>query len=231
MSPPVRLKVTYKTPESLLGELTRSVGRGGVRIESKKALPIGTEFVFELRSPGVREPVEVSGRVMSVSEVAPGRHALLIKYEAPKEREGLDAVIRRIFETAQFDKKRKAPRIPMHVRATENKPASPTYRLRDISLGGVGVDVEGETLPSHLRVGTAFLLQLKLSTGQLSLAGEVVWAVATRSGTVPPCVGVRFKALEPKMAALLDDLLKLKALPTPPWIARVWFGADALAAR
>lgn len=230
MSPPVRLKVTYKTPESLLGELTKSVGRGGVRIESKKALPIGTEFVFELRSPGVREPVEVLGRVMSVSEVTPGKHALLIKYEAPKQRGGLEAVIRRIFETAQFDKKRSSPRIPMHVRATETRPSSPTYRLRDISQGGVGVDVEGDTLPSHLKVGAAFLMQLKLSSGQLSLPGEIVWAVSTRSGTVPPCVGVCFRQLDTKSADLLDDLLKLRALPTPPWIARVWFGPEALAA-
>lgn len=58
---PVRLKVAYKTPESLLGELTKSVGRGGVRIETKKSLPVGTKFVFELRSPGVRDAVEVSG--------------------------------------------------------------------------------------------------------------------------------------------------------------------------
>jgi Tfp pilus assembly protein PilZ len=230
VSPPVRLKVTYKTPESLLGELTKSVGRGGVRIESKKALPIGTEFVFELRSPGVREPVEVLGRVMSVSEVTPGKHALLIKYEAPKQRGGLEAVIRRIFETAQFDKKRSSPRIPMHVRATETRPSSPTYRLRDISQGGVGVDVEGDVLPAHLKVGAAFLMQLKLSTGQLSLPGEIVWAVSTRSGTVPPCVGVRFRQLDTKSADLLDDLLKLRALPTPPWIARVWFGPEALAA-
>lgn len=231
MAAPVRLKVTYKTPESLLGELTKSVGRGGVRIESKKALPVGTEFVFELNSPGVAAPVEIAGRVLSVGEIAAGRYALMIRYEPPKDRQGLDAVLRRIFETAKFDRKRAAPRIPVHVRATENRPNAPTYRLRDISKGGVGVDVEAEKLPSHLKVGAAFLLQMKLTSGQLSLPGEIVWAVTTRSGTVPPSVGVRFGKLPPKTEAMLDDLLTLKALPTPPWIARVFFGPDAAAAR
>ncbi len=223
---PVRLKVAYKTPESLLGELTKSVGRGGVRIETKKSLPVGTKFVFELRSPGVRDAVEVSGTVMTVTEMAPGKFVLHIKYEPPRGRAGLDAVIKRIFETSQFDKNRKAPRIPLHVRATENKPDAPTYRLRDISAGGVGVDVEADTLPQHIRVGTAFLIQMKLTTGMLTVPGQVVWAVTTRSSdTLPPRVGVAFSGLKPAVAEMLNDLLTLKALPTPPWIARVTFGA------
>ncbi len=225
---PVRLKVAYKSPESLLGELTKSVGRGGVRIETKKALPVGTKFVFELRSPGVGDPVEVHGTVLSVTETAPGQFVLHIRYEPPKNRLGLDGVIKRIFETSQFDKKRKAPRIPLHVRATENRPEAPTYRLRDISAGGVGIDVEADTLPRHIKVGVAFLIQMKLTTGVLSVPGQVVWAVSTRaSDTMPPRVGVAFGALNAQVSQLLNDLLTLKALPTPPWIARVTFGTDA----
>ena len=174
---PVRLKVAYKSPESLLGELTKSVGRGGVRIESRKPLPVGTKFVFELRSPGVRDPVEVSGTVLAVAEPSPGKYVLHIRYEAPRTRLGLDGVIKRIFETSQFDKNRKAPRIPLHVRATENRPDAPTYRLRDISAGGVGIDVEADTLPRHIKVGVSFLIQMKLTTGLLSVPGNVVWAV------------------------------------------------------
>ena len=226
MTTPVRLKVAYKTPESLLGELTKSVGRGGVRIETKKSVPVGTKFIFELRSPGVRDPVEVSGTVLSVTETAPGSFVLHIKYEPPRVRLGLDAVIRRIFETSQFDKNRKAPRIPLHVRATENNPDAPTYRLRDISAGGVGIDVEADTLPRHIRVGTAFQIQMKLTTGMLTVPGQVVWAVTSRqSDTMPPRVGVAFAGLPPAVAEMLNDLLTLKALPTPPWIARVSFGS------
>lgn len=224
---PVRLKVAYKTPESLLGELTKSVGRGGVRIETKKGLPIGTKFVFELHSPGVRDPVEVSGTVLSVTETAPGRFVLHIRYEAPRNRLGLDGVLKRIFDASEFDTKRKAPRIPLHVRATENRPDAPTYRLRDISAGGVGIDVEADTLPRHITVGTPFLIQMKLTTGVLSVPGEVIWAVTSRSSaTLPPRVGVAFGKLQPQVSQMLDDLLTLKALPTPPWIARVLFGSE-----
>lgn len=222
---PVRLKVAYKTPESLLGELTKSVGRGGVRIETKKALPVGTKFVFELKSPGVKESVEVSGTVLTVTETAPGKYVLHIKYEPPKVRLGLDAVIKRIFETAQFDKKRKTPRIPLHVRATEDRPDAPTYRLRDISAAGVGIDVESDTLPRHIKVGGGFSISMRLTTGMLNVSGQVVWLVSTReSATVPPRVGVSFGRLDPSVAQMLDDLLTLKALPTPPWIARLTFG-------
>ena len=209
----------------MLGELTKSVGRGGVRIEAKKAVPVGTKFVFELRSPGVPDAVEVAGTVMTVSETAPGRFVLHIRYEPPRNRAGLDGVIKRIFETSQYDKKRKAPRIPLHVRATENRPEAPTYRLRDISAGGVGIDVEADTLPRHVKVGVPFLIQMKLTTGMLSVPGQVVWAVTTRSSdTLPPRVGVAFGTLAPQVSQLLEDLLTLKALPTPPWIARVSFG-------
>ncbi len=222
---PVRLKVAYKTPESLLGELTKSVGRGGVRIESMRALPLGTKFVFELRSPGVREPVEVHGTVLTVAETAPGKFALHIRYEPPHTRQGLDAVIRRIFETSQYDKHRKTPRIPLHVRATEDRPDAPGYRLRDISAGGVGVDIEGDSLPRHIKVGAPFSITMKLTTGLLSVPGQVVWAVSTRaSDALPPRVGIAFGEMKPRVKELLDDLLTLKALPSPPWIAKLSFG-------
>ena len=65
---PIRLKVGYQTPETVLGELTKSVGRGGVRIEEKRTVPVGTKFVFELKSVGVKESIEVNGVVQTVTE-------------------------------------------------------------------------------------------------------------------------------------------------------------------
>lgn len=222
---PVRLKVAYKTPESLLGELTKSVGRGGVRVETRKPLPIGTQFVFELRSPGVKEIVEVHGTVLTVSEVQSGKWALHIRYEPPQNRAGIDAVLSRIFEIARYDKHRKAPRIPLAVRATEDRQGAPTYRLRDISAGGVGVDIEADALPEHVTVGAPFSLSMKLTTGVLNVPGQVVWAVTTRaSDTLPPRVGIAFSPLTATMKQLVDDVLTLKALPAPPWIAKVSFG-------
>jgi hypothetical protein len=227
---PVRLKVSYKSPEALLGELTRSVGRGGVRIESQRAVPVGTRFVFELKSVGLRRPVEVNGTVMSVSESAPGRWVLHIRYEPPRDREGLDAVLGRIFATAQADLKRRHARLPLQVRAVEDKPNSPVFRLRDISLGGVGIDVEADRLPEHIAVGTPFTLQMRLSTGTLQLLGEVSWAVTWHEEGFSPRVGVVFAEPDPAMRALLEDLLSLTAMPAPPWIARIAFGTGPVPA-
>lgn len=226
---PVRLKVGYKSPETLLGELTKSVGRGGVRIEAKRSVPVGTKFVFELHSVGVAETVEVHGVVQTVTETAPGRYVLHIRYEAPKNRAGLNAVLRRIFDATMQDKRRRSARVPLHVRATENKPDSPVYRLRDLSQGGMGLDVECDVMPPHLRVGQAALVQMRLSTGQLAAHGEIVWVVEPNpEKELPARVGVHFGRLSKPMATMLEDLLTLKALPQPPWIARLAFGAEAL---
>jgi hypothetical protein len=225
------LRVGYKSPEALLAELTRSVGRGGVRIESKKSLPVGTGFVFELKSRGVRDPVEVLGTVMSVTESAPGRFVLHIRYEPPASREGIDSVIKSIVSAGQSDAKRKHPRIPLHVRAVEDRQDSAAFRLRDISKGGVGIDVDGDTMPKHVRPGVPFLMKMKLSTGPLVVSGEVVWTQATKGDGVPLRLGVAFGHLPPEIALRLDDLLNLRALPAPPWIARLTFGAEALAGK
>lgn len=225
----VRLRVGYKSPEALLAELTKSVGRGGVRIESKKSLPVGTGFVFELRSQGVRDSVEVFGTVMSVTESAPGRFVLHIRYEPPKSRDGIDSVLKSIVSAGHSDAKRKHPRIPLHVRAVEDRQDSAIFRLRDISKGGVGIDVDGDTMPKHVRPGVPFLMKMKLSNGPLVVSGEVVWTQPTKMDGVPLRLGIAFGNLPPENAQRLDDLLNLRALPAPPWIARLTFGAEALA--
>ena len=224
----VRLKVAYKSPQALLGELTKSVGRGGVRIESKRALPIGTRFVFELHAQGVKETVDVIGTVLTVTESTPGKFVLHIRYEPPVVRDGLDAIINRIFAVSRSDPKRRTARVPVQVRAVENRPDSPTYRLRDLSSGGAGIDVESEALPGHVQVGMPFLLSMKLVPGMLQVPGEVVWVVSAGIGVaLPPRIGVAFSALHPKMSDMLVSLIALRDMPPPPWIAKVAFGAEA----
>ncbi len=229
-SPGVRLKVMYKSPQALLAELTKSVGRGGVRIESKRSVAIGTRFLFELHAQGLKETVDVMGTVLTVAENTPGKFVLHIRYEPPTIRDGLDALLRRIFEVSLSDPKRKTARVPVQVRAVENRPNSPTYRLRDLSQGGAGIDVEGDTLPGHVRVGMRFLFSMKLVPGMLLLPGEVVWVVsaATTPLPMPPRIGVAFWKLHPKMSDMLEDLIALRSMPPPPWIAKLAFGDDAI---
>lgn len=227
-SPGVRLKVAYKSPQALLGELTKSVGRGGVRIESKRSVPIGTKFVFELHAQGVKETVDVLGTVLTVTESTPGKFVLHIRYEPPTVREGLDALISRIFAISRTDPKRKTARVPVQVRAVENRPDSPTYRLRDLSEGGAGIDVESDHLPPHVRVGMPFLLSMKLTQGMLQVPGEVVWVVSAAQGVpLPPRIGVSFNKLHPKMSDMLSSLIALRGMPPPPWIAKLAFGTEA----
>src|SRR6188768_3494156 len=94
----VRLKVAYKQPEALLSEYTRSVGRGGVTLQTQKSLPVGTRFVFEMHNPGVATPVEVLGEVVRVTPQPGGCHLLTVKYDPGMDRGGLDAVLQRIFD-------------------------------------------------------------------------------------------------------------------------------------
>lgn len=230
---PVRLKVAYKTPGALLSEFTRSVGKGSVSIESGRPLPIGTTFVFELHAQGVENFVEVYGKVLSISVTDPvnKKYLLNIRYEAPGDRRGLDLLLQHIFDSHQYEKVRKHPRIPIQLRATEDRQHSPPYIVRDISRGGLGIEVEAAALPKYVRVGVPFLLELGTTIGPLLLHGEVAWAFAPRlerTKWVNPGLGVIFGTLRADTVERLKTILHLHGLPPPPWKARVSFGAEAV---
>jgi hypothetical protein len=228
---PVRLRVSYKTPESLLGEFTRSVGKGGVAIESRKGLAVGTRFVFELSAKGVKEKLEVLGEVTQCQQVSKGKYLLSIRYDSATDRRGLDEVLKRISDSHQFEKVRKHPRLPLNVRATEEQPYSASYVIRDISLGGLGVEVEAEKLPLQIRVGEPFFCEILLSNGSLALHGEVAWVFAPpaeRAKLASPSFGVKFGRLRAGTRERLQRILELRGLPPPPWKARVSFGLDAV---
>ncbi len=226
----VRLKVAYKKPEALLSEYTRSIGRGGVTLQTQKSLPVGTRFVFELHNPGVATPVEVVGEVVNITPRPGGRYHLTVKYATDVDRVALDAVLQRIFAQEQ-EKMRKYPRIPLNVRAIESTPFSPVFYVRDMSRGGVGMEVDAPSLPAMVKVGTPFLLEMELAPGPLLLPGEVVWtSTAFRAHSpVTPVFGVSFREpLQKDTAERLEQLLALDALPPGPWWARVSFGQEAL---
>ena len=234
--PSVRLRVAYKSPEALVGEFTRSVGQGCVALETQRDVEVGTRFVFELLASGLEAPVEVLGEVIQVTRQPNGRRLLTVRYDAGGDRAGLDAVLQRIFESYEQEQLRRFPRIPLHVRATEDAPFSPAYLVRDISRGGLGLEVEAPTLPRTVRVGTPFLLEMGLSSGPLPLHGEVVWTTSSvirdPAGSTPslltPGFGVQFGKLRLDIAERLEQLLSLSALPPAPWRARVSFGMDAV---
>ena len=69
---PVRLRISYRSPESLLQAFTKSVGKGGVSLPSQRPLERGTKFLFELTAESVSHPVEVLGEVVDVRRSASG---------------------------------------------------------------------------------------------------------------------------------------------------------------
>lgn len=230
----VRLKVAYKTPEALLGEFTRSVGQGGVTLETPRSVPPGTRFVFEMHAQGVDTPLEVVGEVVQVVPRTAERYLLTVRYATGGERDALDAVLQRIFAAHEHEKLRRYPRIPLNLRAVEETPFSPSFYVRDISRGGVGLEVDAPALPHMVQVGTPFLLELELPPGSapLMLHGEVAWTSSSyrsRASEVTPGFGATFGELRPDTVARLESLLALETLPPAPWVARVSFGRDAAA--
>jgi hypothetical protein len=226
----VRLKVAYKHPESLIGEFTRSVGQGAVALECRKAVPTGTRFIFELHAQGYPEAVEVAGEVIAVTEQDPGRYLLTIRYEPASERTGLDALLLGLMKRQQAERIREYPRVPLQLRATEEAPYSPAYRVLDLSLGGMGVEIEAPILPRAVKVGTPFLADVWLNAGALVLHGEIAWTATTPSVQrwVHPRFGVHFGRLRDDTRERLERILMLRGLPPPPWKARVSFGMDAV---
>lgn len=228
---PIRLTVDYKTPEGLLQEFTRSVGRGGVTIEARRSIPVGTRFVFEMRAHGQNERVEVAGEVVQVTPGQGGKFLLSVRYDELGDRKSVEQLISRIFEAHKFEKVRRYPRVPIQLRATEDVPYSPSYLVRDIGRGGVGIEVEAPTVPKKIRVGAPFLLEVWLSLGSLVLHGEVLWVFTPpveRSKWLNPSFGVSFGKLRPESEERLDKILTLRGLPPPPWKARISIGTDAV---
>lgn len=226
----IRLRVAYKSAASLLSEYTRSVGQGLVSLPSQKAVPVGTRFVFELQAQGVDQAVEVLGEVVSVTRLSDGKSLLNIRYDPGPSRDGIDAILGRIFDAHRNEKLRKHPRVPMNVRAQELGKPSPTYTIKDVSLGGMGLELDTPALPRHLTVGTPFLCELSLSVGGLQLYGEIAWAWAPKDGAVAHAsFGVSFGKLRADSRERLERIVQLRSLPPPPWKASVSFGMDAVA--
>ncbi|MBX7096219.1 MAG: PilZ domain-containing protein [Myxococcaceae bacterium] len=228
---PVRLRVQYNSAQGLLAEFTRSIGHGSVSIASKKSVPVGTRFVFEMTAKGSSDVVEVLGEVKSVKTSKKGTHLLTVVYEVPDNRESLDGILQKIFDSQKFEKVRKHARIPLTIAGKEEKAGAPPYLVRDLSLGGLGVEIDGPVLPPWVRPGEPFLLELEVSIGVMMLHGEVVWAAGpkkSQAGTLSPSFGVQFGKLRADTVERLKHILMLRALPPPPWKSRVSFGREAV---
>jgi len=223
---PVRLRISYRSPESLLQAFTKSVGKGGVSLPSQRPLERGTKFLFELTAESVSHPVEVLGEVVDVRRSTSGEYFLNIKYVPGRSRKGLDAALLKLFEAHRHEKSRRYPRVPVHLKALGTTQA---WSVRDLSRGGAGVELESGELPRDARLGVPVLLELQLDSGRLMLHGATVWLTGgTSRPKTPPALGVEFGRLGLETLRALDRVLVLDGFPAGPWQAELTFGMDAV---
>jgi hypothetical protein len=231
---PIALKVNYRTPELLLKEYGRSVHAGTSTLDSPKEIAAGTRFKIDLCSQDLTRPVEAIAEVTSVRpSLKPGRFTLLIQYLPGADRRGLEEALNHVANRYRQEMMRKHPRVPVRIRATEHRPYSPSYVIRDLSQGGAGLELEAPQIPDGVTRGTPFFLELPLlRTGSLQLHGEVSWIGAggkEASNWVAPALGLSFGTLRSDALQALTDVLAFRALPAGPACARLSFGADAVA--
>jgi len=229
----VRIKVNYVTAQNALRELTRNVQRGTVILSSKRDVELGTTFIFELHGQGAPAPVEVKAEIIGVRKDPAGGYLLTLKYGYGDHRETFHALLKHVFELQLADPQRKQPRLPLHVSAESTGKTPVRYLLRDLSAGGIGIEVEGPHLPPEIQVGLPFLLEIEIPPphGARAIHGEISWIArpgSDKDQPVHPSFGVSFGKLRDTAKDTIKRLLLQKDLPSPPWKARVSFGMDAV---
>ena len=63
MRTPIELKVEYKKLNTFFADYTKNICKGGTFIRTAKPLDVGTEFIFKLTIPRLREPLSIRGQV------------------------------------------------------------------------------------------------------------------------------------------------------------------------
>ena len=91
---PIELKVDYKKLNSFFADYTKNISKGGTFIKTKKALPIGTKFLFRLTVPGRAAPFELNGEVVhsTPSGDEPGMGIRFV-WADPKDRGGFEGTV------------------------------------------------------------------------------------------------------------------------------------------
>src|SRR3954454_2402795 len=60
---PIELKVEYRRLNTFFYDYTKNISKGGTFIKTKKPLPVGTLFLFNLFVPPLTEPLVLRGEV------------------------------------------------------------------------------------------------------------------------------------------------------------------------
>lgn len=109
---PIELRVDYKKMNTFFADYTKNISKGGTFIKTSKPLKIGTEFVFKLVIPQLREPVELKGKVMWTKkegedhihpEEPEAGMGIRFVYDAPNQRGDFESLVERMMKESLGD--------------------------------------------------------------------------------------------------------------------------------
>ena len=104
---PIELKVEYKKLNTFFADYTKNICKGGTFIRTRKPLEVGTEFIFKLTIPKLKEPLSIRGQVRWVKregepspegvpeDQEPGMGIRFI-YETPEQRAIIEGTVERM---------------------------------------------------------------------------------------------------------------------------------------
>ncbi|MGE0868159.1 MAG: PilZ domain-containing protein [Kofleriaceae bacterium] len=206
---PIRLKVSYRSAESLVTEYTTCVSKGGCALVSERPLDPGTRFVFEMYAHGHQAPLEIEGEVVRINPLGDDAgYEIGIKYvTAGPQREVLDDLLSQIMIDPTYQVVRRHARIPVNLIAHDADRIG-RYLIRDLSRGGMRI--EGKSISNNVAVGTRVALGALVGyqTTPFILRGTVVW-VHRGTRQVRTRLGVRFDTFDDAELMVLDGMTRL----------------------
>jgi type IV pilus assembly protein PilZ len=101
---PIELRVEYKRLNTFFADYTKNISRGGTFIGTDRPLDIGTEFIFALGLPTLKEPLRLRGRVTWTTTVAeaskanPAGMGIEFQYRDVAERRDMEKIVEALIE-------------------------------------------------------------------------------------------------------------------------------------
>jgi type IV pilus assembly protein PilZ len=100
----IELKVEYERLNAFFADYTKNISRGGTFIHTRKPLPVGTEFLFQLLVPTLDAPLEIRGRVKWIVEAGdadgpaqpPPGMGIRFLYASEDERRQVERLVERL---------------------------------------------------------------------------------------------------------------------------------------
>jgi type IV pilus assembly protein PilZ len=104
---PIELKVEYKKLNTFFADYTKNICKGGTFIRTRRPLDVGTEFIFKLGIPRLKEPLSIRGQVRWVKREGepspegvaedhePGMGIRFI-YDSPEQRAVIEGTVERM---------------------------------------------------------------------------------------------------------------------------------------